>query len=671
MVPVASGSGGFDEAYSVDLVGRLSSWTTAVSSSPVVRSFVYGDVAHPDAPTSNGVLSVSYDANGSAQTRGGVVLSWDALHRLVGIAGTQANVYGNDGTRLLRTDLVAGSVTLFLPGQQVTGPVGAGAVTGAVRSYSLGGVSVATRTGGGSAGVFWECGQRQGSVACSSPIGVGSSPVVPGLARYRPYGSPRAGSAVLSGTERGFVGQITDVGGLAQLGQRVYDPGFGHFLSVDPLTVVTGDPYLYAAGNPITMSDPNGLAPNCARMGYEDTTRWDPVSHSFMGSSSNFGMCAPTTAQAKHSTNIAKSNPTGGFGELLKSAVSLAAGALVGGICTGVGEAVTSGAGTPFVVSACAAAGGAVTRFTSGVLNGESVDDAMLSATDPSSVALDAALGFGLSKLATLRQGARATEGESGLLEGAVCSFDPDTQVQMADGTTKAIKNVAIGDSVEAADPSTGQDQGGRSVTALHRHQDDDLVDVSVTGRDGKLHIIHTTARHPFWEDTSKAWVAAGVLVAGEKLRTVDGRDVAVVDVSARAGQSEMLNLTVDGLHTFYVQIGAEAVLVHNTCGPDLDALSQSGQMPIGNQGMNKTGASLAQHGLDLGFTEADLAGGTANLNALGQDLLDDILTDPASRVLSPTSGNYAGGIRVISPTGAGATFDVNGVFRYFGLYGP
>lgn len=258
---VSSGSGGFDEAYSVDLIGRLSSWTTAASTLPVVRSFVYGDVAHPDAPTSNGVLSVSYDANGSAQTRGGVVLSWDALHRLVGIAGTQANVYGNDGTRLLRTDLVAGSVTLFLPGQQVTGPVGAGAVTGAVRSYSLDGVSVATRTGGGSAGVFWECGQRQGSVACSSPIGVGSSPVVPGLARYRPYGSPRAGSAVLSGTERGFVGQITDVGGLAQLGQRVYDPGFGHFLSVDPLTVVTGDPYLYAAGNPITMSDPNGLDP--------------------------------------------------------------------------------------------------------------------------------------------------------------------------------------------------------------------------------------------------------------------------------------------------------------------------------------------------------------------------------------------------------------------------
>lgn len=169
-----------------------------------------------------------------------------------------------------------------------------------------------------------------------------------------------------------------------------------------------------------------------------------------------------------------------------------------------------------------------------------------------------------------------ATEAEAGVLDGAVCSFDPDTQVLMADGTTKAIKDVAIGDFVEAAEPSTGQDQGGRSVTALHRHKDDDLIDITVTGRDGQLHIIHTTARHPFWEDISKRWIAAGALVAGEELRTVDGRDVVISDVRARAGQSEMLNLTVAGLHTFYVRVGAEAILVHNTCGNPLDGTTYS-----------------------------------------------------------------------------------------------
>lgn len=156
------------------------------------------------------------------------------------------------------------------------------------------------------------------------------------------------------------------------------------------------------------------------------------------------------------------------------------------------------------------------------------------------------------------------------MLEGAVCSFDPDTQVLMADGTTKAIRNVAIGDSVEAADPSTGEDQGGRAVTALHRHQDDDLIDITVTGQDGKLHVVHTTARHPFGENTSQTWVPAGDLLAGRELRTVDGQHVLVASVRYRFGQSEMLNLTVGGLHTYYVRIGADAVLVHNTCGiPD------------------------------------------------------------------------------------------------------
>ncbi len=145
----------------------------------------------------------------------------------------------------------------------------------------------------------------------------------------------------------------------------------------------------------------------------------------------------------------------------------------------------------------------------------------------------------------------------------------------MADGTTKAIKDVAIGDSVEAADPSSGQDQGGRSVTALHSHQDDDLIDISVTGRDGKLHVIHTTARHPFWEGTSHTWVPAGNLLAGQELHTVDGRDVGIVDVSDRPGGSEMLNLTVSGLHTFYVKAGDAAVLVHNTCG---DGFGRGGQ---------------------------------------------------------------------------------------------
>jgi len=48
------------------------------------------------------------------------------------------------------------------------------------------------------------------------------------------------------------------------LNNRYHDPSIGHFISVDPLVGKTGQPYLYANGNPATMSDPNGLDPKWA-----------------------------------------------------------------------------------------------------------------------------------------------------------------------------------------------------------------------------------------------------------------------------------------------------------------------------------------------------------------------------------------------------------------------
>jgi len=43
------------------------------------------------------------------------------------------------------------------------------------------------------------------------------------------------------------------------LNNRHYDPATGVFISVDPLVTMTGEPYIYGAANPVTMSDPSGL----------------------------------------------------------------------------------------------------------------------------------------------------------------------------------------------------------------------------------------------------------------------------------------------------------------------------------------------------------------------------------------------------------------------------
>ena len=55
------------------------------------------------------------------------------------------------------------------------------------------------------------------------------------------------------------------------LNNRYYDPTLGAFTSVDPLVAKTGTPYLYANGNPPTLSDPTGLS-SCGTQEGPDTT---------------------------------------------------------------------------------------------------------------------------------------------------------------------------------------------------------------------------------------------------------------------------------------------------------------------------------------------------------------------------------------------------------------
>jgi hypothetical protein len=273
-------------------------------------------------------------------------------------------------------------------------------------------------------------------------------------------------------------------------------------------------------------------------------------------------------------------------------------------------------------------------------------------------------LTSGLRALRALGEG-----GESGgLLSDAaescsVNSFTADTPVLLANGREEPIGKIEVGDKVLATDPKTGTTEA-RPVTKIIVHSGEHtMVDVTLT--DGTM--LTATDHHPFWDATTDQFAYAVDLHVGDRVREDNGQLIAIARVYPFDENVTAYNLTVDGIHTYYA--GTTPVLVHNSCAPDLDALSGSGESPIGKQGMTKAGASLAQHGLDLGFSEADLAGGPANLNALGQDPLNDILTDPGSTFSSPTTENFAGGMRVISPTGAGATFDANGVFRYFGLY--
>ncbi|MFF5293698.1 RHS repeat-associated core domain-containing protein [Paractinoplanes globisporus] len=147
-------------------------------------------------------------------------------------------------------------------------------------------------------------------------------------------------------------------------------------------------------------------------------------------------------------------------------------------------------------------------------------------------------------------------------------SFAAGTLVLMADGSTKRIEDVRIGDKVVATDPTTGR-TGVRVVTALIVGVGEkQMVELTVDldgDKGGKTATVDATDGHPFWAPDLHRWVDAGDLKPGAMLRTGAGTYVQVTATKKwTAQQKEVHNLTVDGLHTYYVVVGGRALLVHN-----------------------------------------------------------------------------------------------------------
>ena len=149
-------------------------------------------------------------------------------------------------------------------------------------------------------------------------------------------------------------------------------------------------------------------------------------------------------------------------------------------------------------------------------------------------------------------------------------SFDPSTRVVLADGTTKPIGEIKLGDKVLATDPQTGA-TAAKPVSILHHNHDADLADVTLKdAKTGKKSVLHTTWHHPFWNATGKTWTEAKDLKPGDKLRSPDGETTeTVAAVKVWTGLKWMDDLTVNDTHTYYVLAGATPVLVHNCGGRD------------------------------------------------------------------------------------------------------
>lgn len=153
-----------------------------------------------------------------------------------------------------------------------------------------------------------------------------------------------------------------------------------------------------------------------------------------------------------------------------------------------------------------------------------------------------------------------------------LCSFSGETEVLMADGTTKRNSEVQVGDWVLAKDPETGE-RGSREVTHLWVHQDT-LVDLEVDGHD-----LTTTEDHPFWNEPDSEWQRADALDAGDLVLNAHGATLTVDGMDwGSARTTTAYNLTVDGIHTYFVEVGEQEVLVHNVCFDDAVATAHGRQ---------------------------------------------------------------------------------------------
>ena len=312
---------------------------------------------------------------------------------------------------------------------------------------------------------------------------------------------------------------------------RYYDPMIRRFVSPDTIIPDPANPqdfnrYSYVRNNPVNFNDPTGHCIKASRSGTylidDDPTN----SHTH----ANTRFC--TSGDGDRSFKAATGQDAPQSVDVTARDIAETASATMVGPVADAGD-----------IGLCATASG-----------GQILIDCGLAVVPIAST-------FAIKQLAKRGTGfLRRLFGRGDDVIEAACSFSGETEVVMADGTTKPLSRVEVGDWVLAHDPATGE-RGARQVTHVWIH-DDVLVDLGVDGE-----YLTTTVDHPFWNVTDESWQRADTLDAGDLLLTADGGTVRVDGIDWSTSRTDTAyNLTINDIHTYHVTVGTEGVLVHNVC---------------------------------------------------------------------------------------------------------
>ncbi|WP_432091673.1 polymorphic toxin-type HINT domain-containing protein [Streptomyces sp. NRRL F-5630] len=538
-----------------------------------------------------------YDALGNTETRtlptGTQDLKWtqDGKLRTATVGTSQTTyVYDTEGNRLLEHS--ATGSTLYL-GETELATDANGKITKATRSYSQAGTPTVTRSTSNGATTAHRL-----TVTPADLLGTSSSAVEltgnQAITRreFKPYGETRGTKPTNWPNKHTYLGVGIDdtTTDLTHIGAREYDAARGRFISADPIVSLT-DPqqingYSYSNNSPVSQSDPTGLILQLRDengryhgLGGEDAKERDPVPlESIDQRADGYGAAVQTSPVWKNEqTGQVLRIPSRNVKKFVKKFIEAFKKDyekygpfdyesewnekvnLVLSICTGL---------------KCG--------------NGDSYPVYLIGLRSVPPGSDDVGLPEGIRG----RPGGRArgtapkAHGLSAITCGGKNSFTADTEVALADGSTKKIEDVKTGEKVIATDPSTGESRAHTVTATITTEHDKKFVDLAIATEDGPASLTATDG-HPFWSVDADGWIDAGKLEIGTHLRTTSGDKATVTAIRHYEKRQRTYNLTVDVFHTYYVLAGQTPVLVHNSggCLPALRDWS-SQRFQFGNQSL-------------------------------------------------------------------------------------
>lgn len=132
--------------------------------------------------------------------------------------------------------------------------------------------------------------------------------------------------------------------------------------------------------------------------------------------------------------------------------------------------------------------------------------------------------------------------------------FLADTQVAMADGTTKNIQDIKTGDVILSYDLANKR-TFPQVVAKLLVHKDVSDGYLTINGN------LNVTGNHLMWSPSETSWVKAETLKVGDTLQNAEGGETLITSISTTAGTNTVYNISLPGPYHAYF---ANNTLVHN-----------------------------------------------------------------------------------------------------------